>query len=115
MRVVIPSDHKDEGSEIYPFFGQAKYFHVYEIKKGESSLLEIRENPASDSIRELSHGKRPLNVQQVIDEYLNECDVFVAVNMNKKVISNLEAKGKKVAFVKGGKVRELVSKIAQES
>ena len=115
MRVVIPSDHKDEGAEIYPFFGQAKYFYLYEMEKGESSLLEIRENSASDSIRELSHGKRSLSVQQIIDKYLNECDVFVAVNMNKNVISNLEAKGKKVIFVKGGQIRELVSKIAKEA
>ena len=115
MRVVIPSDHRNEGAEIYPFFGQARYFHLYEVEKGEFRLLEIRENSASGSIRELGHGERPLRVQQIIDKYLSDCDLFVAVNMNKNIISKLEARGKKVAFVPGGQVGELVGKIAKEN
>ena len=114
MRVVIPSDHKNEGAEIYPFFGQAKFFYIYEVEKDEFRLLETRENSASDSIRELGHGKRPLHVQQLIDEQLNECDLFIAVNMNKNIISKLKARGKKVTLVNGGQVRELASKIAKE-
>jgi len=112
MKVAIPSDNQDEGCEIFPFFGQAKYFFIYEIEKGKASLLEVRENPASDTIRGLTHGKKSSGVQQMIDDYLDDCDVFVAVNMNKNVVSNLEAMGKKVVFVEREKARELASRIA---
>jgi predicted Fe-Mo cluster-binding NifX family protein len=70
MRVVIPSDSQDEGIKIYPFFGQAKYFFVYEMKKGKFKLLQIRKNPASDTLRGLSHAKKSPGVQQMIDYYL---------------------------------------------
>jgi len=113
MRVAIPSDYQDEECEIFPFFGQAKYFFIYEMEKGKASLLEVRENPASATLRGLSHGKRSSGVQQMIDDYLDDCGMFVAVNMNKNVVSNLEAMGKKVVFVEREKVREFASRIAK--
>jgi hypothetical protein len=45
--------------------------------------------------------------------YLNNCDVFVAVKMNKKIVSNLVANGKEVIFVEGEKVSELATRIAK--
>ena len=113
MRVAIPSDNQDEGGEIFPFLGQAKYFFIYEMEKGKATLLEVRENPASDTLRGLSHAKKSPGVQQMIDDYLYDCGMFVAVNMNNNVVSNLEAKGKKVTFVEGGKVRELATMVAK--
>ncbi len=113
MRVTIPSDNQDEGAEIYPFFGQAKYFFIYEMEKGESRLLEVRENPASNTLSGPCHAKKAPGVQQMIDDYLNDCDVFVAVNINGKIISNLAAKGKEVIFVEGEKVSELATRIAK--
>jgi len=113
MRVAIPSDNQDEGVEIFPFFGQAKYFFIYEMERGEIRLLEVRKNPASDTLRGLSHAKKAPGVQQMIDDYLNDCGVFVAVNINEKIVSDLVAKGKKVIFVEGEKVRELATMIAK--
>jgi predicted Fe-Mo cluster-binding NifX family protein len=113
MRVAIPSDNQDEEGEIFPFFGQAKYFFIYEMERGKVRLLEVRENPASNTLRGLSHAKKPPGVQQMIDDYLNDCGVFVAVNMNENVVSNLVAKNKKVIFVEGEKVRELATRIAK--
>jgi len=113
MRVAIPSDNQDERVEIFPFFGQAKYFFIYEIEKGKVRLLEVRENPDSDTLRGLSHSKKSPGVQQMIDDYLNDCGVFVAVNMNENIVSNLVAKSKKVIFVEGEKVRELATRIAK--
>ena len=84
------------------------------MEKGKASLLEVRENPASDTLRGLSHGKKSSGVQQMIDAYLDDCGMFVAVNMNKNVVSNLEGKGKKVIFVEGEKVSELAVRIAAE-
>ena len=49
----------------------------------------------------------------MIDDYLDDCGMFVAVNMNKNVVSNLEAMGKKVVFVEREKVREFASRIAK--
>jgi len=114
MRVAIPSDNQDEEVEIYPFFGQAKYYFIYEIEKRESRLLEVRENPSSGILRGLSHAKKPIGIQQMIDDYLNDCDVFVAVNMNENIVSNLLAKGGKVIFVENGKVRELATRTAKK-
>jgi predicted Fe-Mo cluster-binding NifX family protein len=114
MRVAIPSDKQDEKVEIYPFFGQANCYFLYEMEKGEFRLLEVRENPASGAIRGLSHAEKWIGVQQIIDAYLNDCDVFVAVNMNKKIVANLVAKGKEVIFVEDGKVEELATRIAIE-
>jgi predicted Fe-Mo cluster-binding NifX family protein len=113
MRMAIPSDNQDEGAEIYPFFGQAKYFFIYEMEKGKARLLEVRKNLASDTLRGLSHAKKWMGVQRMIDDYLKDCGLFVAVNMNENIVSNLVAKGKEVIFVERGNVRELVSRIAK--
>ena len=113
MRMAIPSDNQNEGVEIHPFFGQAKCFFIYEMENEEFRLLEVRENPASDTLRGPCHAKKAPGVQQMIDNYLNDCDVFVAVNINEKIINNLAAKGKDVIFVEREKVRELATRIAK--
>lgn len=114
MRMVIPSDDRDEGSEIYPFFGQAVFFFIYEVEKNERRLLEARKNPMSAALRDLSHGKRPAQVQQMIDDHLNDCDLFVAVRMSEAVVSELVAQGKKVVFVEGGAVRALAARLLEQ-
>lgn len=113
MRVVIPSDKQDERVEIYPFFGQAKYFFIFEIEKGEYRLLEIRANPSSDALRRLNHANKVPGIQQMIDNHLSDCDLFVAVNMNEKIVSKLVAKRKDVIFVEGEKVKDLATRIAK--
>lgn len=113
MKVAIPSDNHDERAKIYPFFGQAKYYFIYEMDKGKFKLLEVRENSASDRLRKLSHAQKHPSVQQMIDDYLNDCDVFVAVNINEKIVENLMGKGKDVIFVEEEKVRELACRIAK--
>jgi predicted Fe-Mo cluster-binding NifX family protein len=110
MRVAIPSDNQGEGAEIYPFFGQAKFYFIFEVDKRKVRLIEVRKNIAFETLRGLSHEKKWIGVQQLIDDYLNDCDVFIAVNMNENIVSNLVAKGQEVIFVKEGNVRELVDK-----
>ena len=113
MKVAIPSDHQDEAGEIYPFFGQAKYFFIYEMLKGESRLQETRENPASDVIRGLSHAKKPPAILQMINDYLSDCDVFVSVGINNKIADHLVSKGKEIVLVEKEKIRELAGRIAK--
>lgn len=115
MRMAIPSDIQHESAEIHPFFGQASYFFIYELQKGKCRLLEVRENPASDTLCGPCHAKKAQGVQQMIDDYLNDCDVFVAVNINGKIIDNLAAKGKEVIFVEKEKISELVTGITKEA
>ena len=84
------------------------------MEKGECIEQSVRENPASATLCGPCHAKKATGVQQMIDNYLNDCDVFLAVKMNEKVVNNLAAKGKDLIFVEGGKVRELATKIAKE-
>ena len=114
MKIVIPSNDKDEGSEIFSFFGMAQYFFIYEWENEESRLLEIRKNPESKPLRELRHSKKPPAVQEMIDKNLNDCHVFFAVGINEKIVENLTSRGKKVVFVDGGKIRELAERLSND-
>jgi len=113
MRVVIPSNSKDEEADISPFFGMSKYFFVYEVARGESRLLEVRENSEFEVLRGLDHSKRPPAVQRMIDDILNDCQVFFAAGMSGWIVDNLAARGQKVTFVEGGKIGELADRFSK--
>jgi len=39
VRVVIPSDIKDEDADIAPLFGTSKYFFIYEVGNKEAGRI----------------------------------------------------------------------------
>ena len=113
MRVVIPSDIKDEDADIASLFGMSKYFFIYEVGNEEARLLEVRENQDFKVLRGLEHSRKPPAVQKMIDNLLNDCHVFVAVGINEWVVNNLTARGQKVILTEGGKIRKLVERYSK--
>jgi len=113
MRIAIPADGSLESGEIYQFFGQALNYFIYEVTDGNLTLLEIRKNPESENLRGLDHGEKPPIIQKMIDTNLDDCDVYVARDINSGIVGNLVSRNKEVVFAGKENVREMAEKIAK--
>ncbi len=113
MRMAIPSDDNNENGAIYPFFGQPKNYFIYDVEEGELTLREIRKNPISEILKKLGHGEKPPIIQKMIDDRLSDCDVLVAIGINRGIVENLTSRGKEVVFVENQSIREVAEKIAK--
>jgi len=115
MRIAIPSDGNKENGNIYPFFGQPENYFIYDVNDGQLSLQEIRKNPISERLKGLGHGEKPPVIQKMIEDCLGDCDVFVAIGINRGIVENLTSKGKKVVFAEKKNIRETAEEIVDKN
>jgi len=115
MRIAIPSNDSKENGEIYPFFGQPENYFIYDVNEGQLTLQEIRKNPISERLKGLGHGEKPPIIQKMIADCLSDCDVFVAIGINRGVVDSLTSKGKKVVLAKKKNIREIAEEVAKKN